>query len=95
VRNSGSASYTFSSLPAGDPASQYATVLYACVRDSYGASNCTTTSVTVRAGADHLSCAVSTQTINIHAYKATPTAVLDASHHFACLHLITSLRQLA
>ncbi len=49
VMNSGSASYTFSSLPAGDPASQYMTVLYACVRDSYGASNCTTTSVTVRA----------------------------------------------
>ena len=47
VMNSGSAAYTFASLPAGDPAAAFATVLYACVRDSYGASNCTTTSVTV------------------------------------------------
>lgn len=47
VTNSGSASYTFASLPTGNPAANYATTLYACVGDSYGASNCTTTSVTV------------------------------------------------
>ena len=47
VTNSGQASYTFASLPTGNAASAYATVLYACVRDVYGASNCTTTLATV------------------------------------------------
>lgn len=49
VTNSGQATYTFASLPTGAAASAYATTLYACVRDVYGASNCTTTSATVRA----------------------------------------------
>lgn len=40
VANSGQATYTFSSLPTGDSANSYATSLYACIRDNYGASNC-------------------------------------------------------
>lgn len=54
VTNSGQATYTFASLPTGSTASAYATTLYACVRDVYGASNCTTTSATVGATCSYL-----------------------------------------
>ncbi|KAK9833282.1 hypothetical protein WJX81_002494 [Elliptochloris bilobata] len=85
VTNSGSAAYTFASLPTGSPASSYATTLYACVRDAYGASNCTTTMVTVNPPAANFAVNASalTDSLTTATSSGDPTAVMSAVRSLA------------